>query len=119
LVTDNWPSYRDLPGVRHNPITLGPMAAHVALPWIHRRFANLKRWGLGEFSGVTVQGKDMLLTGFRREAIHYNLSKKTFRKTVRDDAFSSNGIMIKATYELVYLIRRNFARDNLVYGFSN
>jgi hypothetical protein len=76
LVTDNWPSYRDLPGVRHNPITLGPMAAHVALPWIHRRFSNLKRWGLGEFSGVTVQGKDMLLTGFRREAIHYNLFKK-------------------------------------------
>ncbi len=31
LVTDEWPSYRDLPGVRHNPITLGPMAAHVAL----------------------------------------------------------------------------------------
>jgi hypothetical protein len=32
LVTDDWPSYQDPPGVRHNPITLGPMAAHVALP---------------------------------------------------------------------------------------
>ena len=23
----------DLPSVRHNAITLGPMAAHIALPW--------------------------------------------------------------------------------------
>jgi len=33
LVTDDWPSYQDLPGVRHNAITVGPMAAHIALPW--------------------------------------------------------------------------------------
>jgi hypothetical protein len=32
LVTDDWPSYRELLGVRHNAITLGPMAAHIALP---------------------------------------------------------------------------------------
>jgi hypothetical protein len=49
LVTDDWPSYRDVPGVRHNAITLGPMAAHIALPWIHRLFSNLKRWGLGVY----------------------------------------------------------------------
>ena len=52
LVTDNWPSYQDLPDVRHNAITLGPMAAHVALPWIHRLFSNLKRWGLGVYHGL-------------------------------------------------------------------
>ena len=52
LVTDNWPSYQDLAGVRHNAITLGPMAAHVALPWIHRLFSNLKRWGLGVYHGL-------------------------------------------------------------------
>ena len=52
LVTDDWPSYQDPPGVRHNPITLGPMAAHVALPWIHRLFSNLKRWGLGVYHGL-------------------------------------------------------------------
>ena len=32
LVTDDWPAYQDLPGVRHNAITLGPMAAHIAVP---------------------------------------------------------------------------------------
>ena len=52
LVTDDWPSYRDLPDVQHNAITLGPMAAHVALPWIHRLFSNLKRWGLGVYHGL-------------------------------------------------------------------
>jgi ISXO2-like transposase domain len=52
LVTDDWPSYRNLPGVRHNAITLGPMAAHIALPWIHRLFSNLKRWGLDVYHGL-------------------------------------------------------------------
>src|SRR5215469_9648564 len=52
LVTDDWPSYQNLPGVRHNAITLGPMAAHIALPWIHRLFSNLKRWGLGVYHGL-------------------------------------------------------------------
>jgi hypothetical protein len=52
LVTDDWPSYRNIPAVRHNAITLGPMAAHIALPWIHRLFSNLKRWGLGVYHGL-------------------------------------------------------------------
>src|ERR1700751_834739 len=52
LVTDDWASYQDIPGVRHNAMTLGPMAAHVVLPWIHRLFSNLKRWGLGVYHGL-------------------------------------------------------------------
>jgi hypothetical protein len=41
LITDAWPSCQDLPSVKHKAVTLGPMAAHVALPWIHRLFSNL------------------------------------------------------------------------------
>jgi len=52
LVTDDWASYQDILGVRHNAITLGPMAAHVVLPWTHRLFSNLKRWGLGVYHGL-------------------------------------------------------------------
>lgn len=52
LVTDDWPSYQGVPGVGHKAITIGPMAAHVALPWTHRLFANLKRWGLGVYHGL-------------------------------------------------------------------
>lgn len=28
------------------------MAAHVVLPWVHRVFANLKRWALGVYHGL-------------------------------------------------------------------
>ena len=52
LVTDDWPAYHDIPDVRNNAITVGPMAAHIALPWIHRLFSNLKRWGLGVYHGL-------------------------------------------------------------------
>src|SRR5262249_4811937 len=27
-------------------------AAHIVLPWIHRLFSNLKRWGLGVYHGL-------------------------------------------------------------------
>ena len=51
-ITDDGRSYQDLPSVRHNAITLGPTAAHIALPWTHRLFSNLKRWGLGVYHGL-------------------------------------------------------------------
>ena len=72
LVTDNWPSYRDPPGVRHHAITLGPMAAHVALPWIHRLFSNLKRWGLGVYHGLRKTSQKYLK--FSDQAIWLSLS---------------------------------------------
>jgi hypothetical protein len=50
--TDGWPAYRDAPGVAHDPHLIGPMAAHVVLPWAHRLFANLKRWALGVYHGL-------------------------------------------------------------------
>ena len=52
LVTDDWPSYRDIPEIKHKAITVGPMAAHIVLPWTHRLFSNLKRWGLGVYHGL-------------------------------------------------------------------
>src|SRR5512144_3208059 len=36
----------------HEPHVLGPMAAHLVLPWMHRVFANLKRWALGVYHGL-------------------------------------------------------------------
>ena len=32
---------------RHDPRVVGKMAGHAVLPWIHRVFALMKRWGLG------------------------------------------------------------------------
>jgi ISXO2-like transposase domain len=65
LVTDDWPSYHDVPSVRHNAIKLGPMAAHIALP--HRLFSNLKRWGLGVYHGL------------RKTNLHHYLDEFVFR----------------------------------------
>ena len=42
--TDGWSAYPGAPGITHHPHVVGPMAAHVVLPWAHRLFANLKRW---------------------------------------------------------------------------
>ena len=44
--------YRRAPGVDHQPHVVGPMAAHILLPWTHRVFANLKRWALGVYHGL-------------------------------------------------------------------
>ena len=50
--TDGWSSYTGAPGVTHDPHVVGPMAAHVVLPWAHRVFANLKTWTLGVYHGL-------------------------------------------------------------------
>jgi ISXO2-like transposase domain/Transposase zinc-ribbon domain len=50
--TDGWSGYPGAPGVTHEPHIIGPMAAHVVLPWTHRVFANLKRWALGVYHGL-------------------------------------------------------------------
>src|SRR5208337_2973805 len=49
LLTDGHASYLALSGYRHDPRVVGKMAGHVALPWIHRVFALMKRWGLGTY----------------------------------------------------------------------
>ncbi|MTJ80161.1 MAG: IS1595 family transposase [Telmatospirillum sp.] len=49
--TDALASYSGLRGYQHTARTIKNMAAHVVMPWIHRVFSNLKRWGLGVFHG--------------------------------------------------------------------
>jgi hypothetical protein len=52
IVSDGLQAYRSLKQHKHQRKVVGSMAAHVVLPWIHRVFANLKRWGLGTFHGM-------------------------------------------------------------------
>jgi len=51
ILTDAFSSYQGMAGRTHLPKTVGVMAAHVLLPWIHRVFANLKRLALGVYHG--------------------------------------------------------------------
>ena len=48
-IIDGWSGYARLKDVKHEPKIVGPMAAHVLLPWIHRVFANAKRWAMGVY----------------------------------------------------------------------
>jgi len=50
--TDGLTSYLGAPDVTHEPHVVGPMAAHIILPAIHRVFSNLKTWALGVYHGV-------------------------------------------------------------------
>jgi predicted RNA-binding Zn-ribbon protein involved in translation (DUF1610 family) len=52
LLTDGHRSYPGLTDYRHDPRTVGKMAGHVVLPWIHRVFSLMKRWGLGTYHGL-------------------------------------------------------------------
>jgi transposase-like protein len=78
--TDGWPAYEGAPGVAHDPHVIGPMAAHIVLPWAHRLFANLKRWALGVYHGL------------RRKHLQSYLEEFTFRfnrRRTRHAAFRS------------------------------
>lgn len=49
--TDGNTSYANLPDRQHVPTNVSWINAHVLMPWIHRVFANLKRYALGVYHG--------------------------------------------------------------------
>ena len=55
--------------VRRYSLSSGKMAGHVALPWIHRVFSLMKRWGLGIYHGLRDKHLDTYLNEF---AFRYN-----------------------------------------------
>jgi len=67
ILTDAFSSYQGMERRMHLPKTVGVMAAHVLLPWIHRVFANLKRLALGFYHG------------FRRAHLEADLDEFVFR----------------------------------------
>jgi hypothetical protein len=64
LLTDGHASYPGLTGYRHDPRVVGKMAGHVVLPWIHRVFSLVKRWGLGTYHGLRRKHIDTYLNEF-------------------------------------------------------
>src|SRR3954471_15200994 len=52
VVSDGWSGYAGLKDVKHDPRVVGDAPAHTVLPWIHRVFANAKRWALGVYHGL-------------------------------------------------------------------
>ena len=65
LSVGNWLiPYPGLTDYRHDPRTVGKMAGHVVLPWIHRVFSLMKRWGLGTYHGLRRKHVDTYLNEF-------------------------------------------------------
>ena len=52
VVSDGWSGYTRLKDVKHDPRVVGDAPAHLVLPWVHRVFANAKRWALGVYHGL-------------------------------------------------------------------
>jgi hypothetical protein len=52
VVSDGWPGYKRLKDVKHDPRVVGDAPAHLVLPWVHRVFANAKRWAMGVYHGL-------------------------------------------------------------------
>ena len=64
LLTDGHKSFPGLKGYRHDPRLVGKMAAHIVLPWIHRAFSLMKRWGTGTYHGLRRKHVDTYLNEF-------------------------------------------------------
>jgi transposase-like protein len=64
LITDGHASYPGLTGYRHDPRVVGKMAGHIVLPWIHRVFSLMKRWGMGTYHGLRRKHVDAYLNEF-------------------------------------------------------
>jgi len=64
LLTDGHASYPGLTDYRHDPRVVGKMAGHVVLPWVHRVFSLMKRWGLGTYHGLRRKHIDTYLNEF-------------------------------------------------------
>ena len=52
VVSGGWSGYARLKEVKHDPKVVGDAPAHSVLPWVHRVFANAKRWALGVYHGL-------------------------------------------------------------------
>jgi transposase-like protein len=64
VVSDGWSGYATLTDVKHDPRVIGDAPAHSVLPWVHRVFANAKRWGLGVYHGLRRQHLQTYLDEF-------------------------------------------------------
>jgi predicted RNA-binding Zn-ribbon protein involved in translation (DUF1610 family) len=64
VVSDGWSGYRHLKDVKHDPRVIGETPAHLVLPWVHRVFANAKRWAMGVYHGLRTEHLQAYLDEF-------------------------------------------------------
>jgi hypothetical protein len=80
----------------HKPILVGSMAAHIVLPWIHRVFAQLKRWALGVYHGLRPKDLQAYLDEFV-----FRWNRRRLRKSSLDTLLDIVGISQPAPYRMI------------------
>ena len=101
IVSDGLQAYRSLKQHKHQRKVVGSMAAHVVLPWIHRVFANLKRWGLGTFHGM------------REAHLHRYLDEFVFRWNRRRHTRAAFDTLVGLTMCLGHASYRDFVDQRI------
>ena len=64
VVSDGRSGYRHLKDAKHDPRAVGETPAHLVLPWVHRVFANAKRWAMGVHHGLRTEHLQAYLDEF-------------------------------------------------------
>ena len=80
---DGWSGYPGAPGITHKSHVVGPMAAHVVLPWTHRVFANPKSWALGVYHGLRRKHLQSYLDEFAFRFHRRHTRQAAFRSLLR------------------------------------
>jgi transposase-like protein len=101
LLSDGFSSYRSLKDYNHQPKVVGKMAAHIVLPWIHRVFANFKRWALGTYHGV------------RQKHLRRYLDEFVYRWNRRRHMRTSFDTLLGLTVRLSHASYRDFVEQHV------
>jgi hypothetical protein len=102
VVSDGFAGYQKLSEHRtHVALTVGKMAAHILLPWIHRAFSNLKRW----FNGT--------LHGVRKQHLRRYLDEFTFRWNRRRHTRTAFDRLLDLTTRLPHASMRDFVEQRV------
>lgn len=101
LLTDGAKAYKTAHGYGHHGKTIGKMAAHVFLPWVHRVFSNLKRWAMGTFHG------------FRKVHIHRYLREFEFRWNRRGNKRQTFDTLLGLATRIGHASERDFINQRV------
>ncbi len=101
VVSDGVASYCSLKDYTHRAKVVGPVAAHILLPWIHRVFSNFKQWVLGTYHGV------------RRKHLRRYLDEFVYRWNRRRHMRVSFGTLLGLSVRLPHASYRDFVEKHV------
>lgn len=96
VTTDGLPSYGGLENHEHSPVVVGEMAAHVLLPWVHRVFSQMKRWGFGVYHGLRPHHLQAYLDEFT-----FRWNRRWSRRSSLDSLLGIVAVSEPQTYERI------------------